>query len=79
MREWTLEERYRVLQSADEIKGLHEALLGSVYRQKYHIQPITGLSSTTDSPYYYSIDGRRTTIPTCGLYIHNGQRIIIRK
>lgn len=45
MREWTLEERYRVLQSADEIKGLHEALLGSVYRQKYHIQPITGLSS----------------------------------
>ena len=45
MREWTLEERYRVLQSADEIKGLHEALLDSVYRQKYHIQPITGLSS----------------------------------
>ena len=33
MREWTLEERYRVLQSADEIKGLHEALLGSVYQE----------------------------------------------
>ena len=53
MREWTLEERYRVLQSADEIKGLHEALLGSVYRQKYHIQPITGLSSDPNGFVYH--------------------------
>ena len=53
MREWTLEERYRVLQSADEIEGLHEALLGSVYRQKYHIQPITGLSSDPNGFVYH--------------------------
>lgn len=55
MREWTLEERYRVLQSADEIQGLHEALLDSVYRQKYHIQPITGLSSDPNG--FVSHDG----------------------
>ncbi|MBQ6386966.1 MAG: sucrose-6-phosphate hydrolase [Lachnospiraceae bacterium] len=45
MKEWTLEERYRVLQSADEIKDLHDRISQSVYRQTYHVQPVTGLSS----------------------------------
>ncbi len=45
MREWTLEERYRVLQDAEEIRGLHEKICKSVYRQTYHVQPVTGLSS----------------------------------
>ena len=45
MREWSREERYRVLQSADEIRDLHERISKSVYRQKYHVQPVTGLSS----------------------------------
>ena len=45
MREWTREERYRVLQSADEIRPLYDAIRNSVYRQHYHVQPITGLSS----------------------------------
>ena len=45
MREWTREERYRVLKSADEIADLHEQICSSVYRQAYHIQPVTGLSS----------------------------------
>ncbi|MBO4395762.1 MAG: sucrose-6-phosphate hydrolase [Eubacterium sp.] len=45
MREWTREERYRVLKSADEITDLHERIIKSSYRQAYHVQPVTGLSS----------------------------------
>ncbi len=45
MKEWTREERYRVLHSADEIKDLYDRVKTSVYRQTYHVQPITGLSS----------------------------------
>ena len=45
MKEWTREERYRVLQNADEIQPLYEKIRSSVYRQQYHVQPITGLSS----------------------------------
>ena len=45
MKQWTLEERYRVLQSADEVKDLYDRIQTSNYRQKYHIQPVTGLSS----------------------------------
>ena len=45
MKQWTLEERYRVLESPDEIRDLHERIRTSVYRQKYHVQPVTGLSS----------------------------------
>ena len=45
MREWTREERYRELQSPDEIRELYERIQTSVYRQRYHVQPVTGLSS----------------------------------
>ena len=45
MKEWTREERYRVLQSPDEIRDLYDRVKTSVYRQTYHVQPITGLSS----------------------------------
>ena len=45
MKEWTREERYRVLQSPDEIRELYDRTRLSVYRQHYHVQPITGLSS----------------------------------
>ena len=45
MKEWTREERYRVLQSPEEIRALYERVQRSVYRQRYHVQPITGLSS----------------------------------
>ena len=45
MKEWTREERYRVLQGPEDIRGLYEKIQGSVYRQQYHVQPITGLSS----------------------------------
>ncbi len=44
MKEWTREERYRVLKSADEVKDLHERIQKSAYRQAYHVQPVTGLS-----------------------------------
>ena len=53
MKEWTLEERYRVLESPDEIADLHERITRSVYRQKYHIQPITGLSSDPNGFVYH--------------------------
>ncbi len=45
MREWTREERYRVLHSPDEIRDLYDRIRTSVYRQTYHVQPVTGLSS----------------------------------
>ncbi len=45
MKEWTRDERYRVLNSADEIRDLHDRITASVYRQTYHVQPVTGLSS----------------------------------
>lgn len=45
MKEWTRDERYRVLQHADEIRPLYDRICSSVYRQTYHIQPVTGLSS----------------------------------
>ena len=45
MKEWTREERYRVLQSPEEIRELYGRVQKSVYRQLYHVQPITGLSS----------------------------------
>ena len=45
MKQWTLEERYRVLHDPDEIKELYEKISRSAYRQTYHIQPVTGLSS----------------------------------
>ena len=45
MKEWTREERYRVLKSPDEIRQLYDRIQSSAYRQRYHVQPITGLSS----------------------------------
>ena len=53
MRTWTTEERYRVLHSADEIIGLHEKIVSSEYRQKFHVQPITGLSSDPNGFVYH--------------------------
>ena len=45
MKEWTREERYRVLKSPEEIRDLYLQVKTSAYRQTYHVQPITGLSS----------------------------------
>ena len=45
MKEWTREERYRVLKDPSEIRDLYERIQTSVYRQRYHVQPVTGLSS----------------------------------
>ena len=45
MREWTHEERYRVLKGPEEIRDLYDRIQTSAYRQRYHVQPITGLSS----------------------------------
>ncbi|MBQ6205263.1 MAG: glycoside hydrolase family 5 protein [Prevotella sp.] len=42
------------------------------------IHAIGALSHTGVSPYYYTIDGRRTTTPTKGIYIKNGRKVIIK-
>lgn len=43
MKIWTKEERYRVLKSTEELRELHERTVKSDYRQRYHIQSVTGL------------------------------------
>ena len=43
MKEWTIEERYRVLEDPEQIRDLYEQVRESPYRQEYHIQPVTGL------------------------------------
>lgn len=53
MKEFTREERYRVLKSPDEIKDLHEINKKSIYRQTYHVQPVTGLSSDPNGFVYH--------------------------
>ncbi len=53
MKEWTREERYRVLHSADEIAELHDRIVSSNYRQSFHVQPITGLSSDPNGFCYH--------------------------
>ena len=35
MREWSRDERYKVLESADQIRDLHERISKSAYRQLY--------------------------------------------
>ncbi|MCR5624881.1 MAG: sucrose-6-phosphate hydrolase [Lachnospiraceae bacterium] len=43
MREWSKEERYKPLESIDDIKDLEEKISKSKFRQCFHIQPRTGL------------------------------------
>jgi beta-fructofuranosidase len=45
MKQWTRDERYRVLKSPEEIRELHSRISASGFRQFYHVQPVTGLSS----------------------------------
>ncbi|MBR2572621.1 MAG: sucrose-6-phosphate hydrolase [Clostridia bacterium] len=45
MKEWTREERYRELRQPEEILDLYRRNQASPYRQRYHVQPMTGLSS----------------------------------
>lgn len=54
MRTWTLEERYRVLKKPEEIVDLYENIKDSKYRQKYHIQPMTGLLSDPNGFAFYN-------------------------
>ena len=43
MKEWTREEKYRVLKDPQELWELHEKTAKSDFRQTYHIQSVTGL------------------------------------
>ena len=53
MREWTREERYQVLESPEQIRDLHERISASAWRQTYHVQPVTGLSSDPNGFAYH--------------------------
>lgn len=53
MKEWSREERYRVLKSKEEIVDVHKRNAASVYRQSYHIQPVSGLSSDPNGFIYH--------------------------
>lgn len=53
MKKFTREERYRVLKSPDEIKELHEKASQSIYRQKFHIQSVTGLLNDPNGFVYH--------------------------
>lgn len=53
MRKWTLEERYQILKNKNEIKELYSRVKESPYRQKYHIQPVTGLLSDPNGFVYH--------------------------
>lgn len=54
MREWTREERYRILENPEEIRNLHEQISKSDYRQTYHIQPVTGLLNDPNGFVYHN-------------------------
>ena len=43
MKEWTREEKYRILRDPQELLPLYERIKESVYRQTYHNQAVTGL------------------------------------
>ncbi|MEX2784174.1 glycoside hydrolase family 32 protein [Streptococcus sp. H49] len=53
MKEWTLAERYRVLEDKSQIEELYSRISRSDYRQDYHVQPITGLSSDPNGFIYH--------------------------
>ena len=53
IKEWTKEERYRELKDPSELKDLYERIQKSIYRQKYHIQPITGLLNDPNGFVYH--------------------------
>ena len=56
MKEWTREERYRtILEASDEeMAVLKEKVDGCPYRQKFHIQPTTGLLNDPNGFAYFN-------------------------
>ena len=43
MREWSREEKYRYLKDPQELKEMYDRISGSMYRQTFHNQAVTGL------------------------------------
>ncbi len=56
MREWTTEERYRLLSREDlpELKALHERILQSRWRGRFHVQTVTGLMNDPNGFSYFN-------------------------
>lgn len=54
MKEWTREEKYRVLGDPEEIRDLHENIQKSNYRQIFHVQPVTGLLNDPNGFVYHN-------------------------
>ncbi|SUM34162.1 sucrose-6-phosphate hydrolase [Staphylococcus gallinarum] len=58
MTEWTREQRYQRIEDVDQqtIDALTEQVDASKYRQRYHIQPTTGLLNDPNGLIYF--DGK---------------------
>ena len=54
MKEWSREERYRVLTDASELMELHESAKNSPYRQRLHVQGVTGLINDPNGYIYHN-------------------------
>ena len=56
MKEWTREERYRTILEAsnEELTELRDIVNSCPYRQKFHIQPTTGLLNDPNGFSYYN-------------------------
>jgi len=54
MKNWTREERYRVLHDPEELRPLHEQIQKSPYRQLYHVQGVTGLINDPNGYVYHN-------------------------
>ena len=52
MKEWTREKLYRRLNKPEEIMELHEKARASVFRQSFHIQPVSGLLNDPNGFFY---------------------------
>ncbi|MED0747440.1 sucrose-6-phosphate hydrolase, partial [Aeribacillus composti] len=54
--EWTRKQRYRRIEEAtkEELNALKEKVNNSIWRQKFHIQPVTGLLNDPNGFSYFN-------------------------
>ena len=67
MKEWTREERYRTILEAsnEELTELRDIVNSCPYRQKFHIQPTTGLLNDPNGFSYYNNEYRHLCGAVC--------------
>lgn len=53
MKEWTKEEKYSTYSTPEELMPIYETVKKSIYRQHFHIQPVTGLLNDPNGFIYH--------------------------